>query len=84
MQDELINILRAYLDNRAGRDALRLFLAEFDWDDPSTEAIALQPVIGRLDLITEEVGEGLRDDAELRSYGELILDRLEPTASISA
>jgi hypothetical protein len=70
MGDELRQILRAYLEGRATRRDLRLVTAEVDWDDASPEALRLQPSIGRLDLLLEEVGEGLRSETELREFAE--------------
>lgn len=70
MGDELRQILQAYLEGRATRRDLRLVMAEFDWDDTSPEAVRLQPAIGRLDLLLEEVGEGLRSETELREFAE--------------
>jgi hypothetical protein len=70
MGDELKQILQAYLEGRATRRDLRLLTVEFDWDDTSPETLRLQPTIGRLDLLLEEVGEGLRSESELRQFAE--------------
>jgi hypothetical protein len=72
VRPELDSILRRYLEGRASRRDLRLFAAEFDWDDTSSGALALRPLIGELELLLEEVGEGFRPETELRSFVERI------------
>ena len=70
MRRDLNSILRGYLEGRVGRRDLRLFTAEFDWDDDSIGALALRPLIGELELLLEEVGEGFRPESELRDFAE--------------
>lgn len=67
MTEELRQLLSNYLAGEVHRRDLRQYFAEFDWDDKSDEAVKLRDTIGRLDLILQEVGEGLRDESELQA-----------------
>ena len=66
MWTELQSLLTAYLEGRASRYELGVWLAEFDWDSADPEAVALQDDVATLDLILTEVVEGLRPESELR------------------
>jgi hypothetical protein len=70
MWSELESLLSAYLEGRASRHELGLWLAEFDWDSADPEAMVLQDDVATLDLILTEVTEGLRPKAELRDVVE--------------
>lgn len=77
MTEQLRQVLAAYLAGDASRRELRQILVEFDWDDGCEEAERLREVIATLDLILEEVSEGLREEAELLQLAQLTLSRLD-------
>jgi len=63
---EMLEALRRYLTGEASLAELSTAVTAFDWDDVSPESLALRPVIGRLELLIEEVAEGFCDEAELK------------------
>ena len=80
MLEELRRLLTAYLGGEASRRDLRQWLAEFDWSDVGDEALRLRDSVGELDLVLEEVSEGLRSEDELRSLVRWVLRTLPSPA----
>lgn len=81
MDTELFEALREYLLGNLALSDLGARIAAFDWDDGSAEAIALRPAVGMLELLIEEVGEGLRDEAELKLRAREILNAISSATS---
>ncbi|MGI8553277.1 MAG: hypothetical protein ACR2PL_21200 [Dehalococcoidia bacterium] len=70
METELLEAVRAYLCGKLDRTGLQCEVAGFDWSDKSSSAMALRPIVGMLELLLEEVGEGFREEAELRQRAQ--------------
>lgn len=66
MDNDLPEALSEYLLRGVSLSDLSGRIAAFDWDDQSTEAVVLRPAAGMLESLAEEVGEGLRDESELK------------------
>jgi hypothetical protein len=82
MWSELESLLSAYLEERASRRELGLWLAEFDWDSADPEDVVLQDDVAMLDLIVTEVAEGLRPESELREIAGGLLSIERPSCDI--
>ena len=69
-------MLRGYLAGEISRRALYLYAAGFDWSDGDPAAAELESTLAGIELLTEEVAEGFRDEAELRALAEGAVDAL--------
>lgn len=77
MIEALRTLLTSYLAGTASRNDVRLWLAEFDWDDTSQQALTLRDTVAEIDLILEEVTERLRPERELQDSIQAILCRMD-------
>jgi len=82
MQSALVAILAGYLSEEVDKKGLSRFVASFDWDDTSDAAMRLRAPIGRLELLLEEIGEGLRPDSELRCEAVKLLNAFGPRPAV--
>ena len=67
MDAEVTEALREYLLGDLTRGELNRFITAFDWTDLSAENLELQPIVGHLELLLEEIEEGLRPEGELQA-----------------
>jgi hypothetical protein len=78
LRKRLATQLQSYLQNETTAIDLYLVAAEFDWSRSDPDSLDLRPLIGRIELFTEEVTEEIRDDAELRDFAFDALQRIAP------
>lgn len=61
---ETVSILRLFLDGALQLAALSEWIAAYDWDSEYPQE---REVVGLLELLVTEIGEGLREEDELRA-----------------
>ncbi|MGD9894089.1 MAG: hypothetical protein AB7R89_06895 [Dehalococcoidia bacterium] len=81
LRKRLTDQLQSYLQNETTPLDLYLVAAEFDWGRRDTDSLALRPLIGRIELLTEEIAEEIRDEAELRDFAFDALQQLDPVVA---
>jgi hypothetical protein len=72
--------LQSYVQSETTPLELYLVAAEFDWSRCDPDSLDLRPLVGRIELLTEEVAEEIRDQAELRDFAFDALQRIAPVA----
>lgn len=84
LRNRLAAQLQSYLQNETSALDLYFVAAAFDWSDRDPDSLDLRPLIGRIELLTEEVAEQIRDESELRSFAFDALQRIAPFVIDSA
>ena len=74
--EELLDVLRGYLAGEISRRDVYLYAAGFDWSDGDPATAELEATLAGIELFTEEVAEGFRDEAELRAFAEGAIEAL--------
>ncbi len=74
---ETREMLRAYLSHKATWPELHQWAVEYDWDDVSVSDFERQ-VVGTVELMTHELSEDLRSEAELAATIVRVLASLSP------
>jgi hypothetical protein len=74
--EELLSVLRGYLAGEISRRDLYLYAVGFNWSDGDPATAELESTIAGIELFTEEVAEGIRDEAELRDLAEGAVEAL--------
>jgi hypothetical protein len=76
LRQKLATQLQSYLQNEVSALDLYLVAAEFDWSRRDPGSLDLRPLIGRIELLTEEIAEEIRDEGELRDFAFDALQRI--------
>ena len=76
--NEIVALLRAYLESSADLDRCAEWCAGVDWSDPEL-TVEEKETAGTLELLITEVAEGLREEEEVRAFALETLERLAKT-----
>ncbi len=81
MSSELVNLLKAYLMAWKTVFDVAEYLTSIDWDAPDFEK-AMAEAIGELELLSTEVVEGFRPEADFRAKASEIVSKLSESAYV--
>ena len=74
--NEIVALLREYLESSANVEHCAEWCAGVDWSDPEL-TVAEKETVGTLELLITEVAEGLREEEEVRAFALGVVERMD-------